>query len=272
LLVMQALAQIHHPQVIPLLLQEVENADVRAVAIEALGHFHHAPEIPPVLLAALQDSAATVRQAAVVGLAFQAESHQVDWTNRLQPLLQDVAGEVAQQTAIALGRMGTPAAMAILNQALLNQSLQPSHPGLEVEIIRAIARVGTELDGLQAYLQNATATGKQEAIAVLGRVENLQTKGQAAKILLQLLESQPDVRDKQAIAFSLGQLGQFEAMDALIQLLGDADASVRFHAIAALKQLDPQVAYQRLEAMAGEVLSPALQNGVAIALQEWGDR
>ncbi len=272
LLVMQALAQIHHPQVIPLLLQEVEDADVRAVAIEALGHFHHAPEIPPVLLAALQDPAATVRRAAVVGLGFQAGSYQVDWVKQLQPLLQDLDGEVAQQTAIALGRIGTPAAVAVLNQALLSQALQSSHQGLEVEIIRAIARMGIELEGLQVYLQNATPTGKQEAIAVLGRVENLQTKEQAAEILLQLLESQPDVREKQAIAFSLGQLGQLEAMEALIQLLGDVNASVRFHAIAALQQLAPQAAYQRLEVMSGEALSPALQNGVAIALQEWGDR
>lgn len=269
---MQALAQIHHPQVIPLLLQEVKDADVRAVAIEALGHFHHTPEIPPVLLEALQDPVATVRRAAVVGLGFQAECHQAEWVNRLQPLLQDLDGEVAQQTAIALGRMGTPAAVAVLNQALLNRALQSSQPGLEVEIIRTIARVGIELNGLQAYLQDATDTGKQEAIAVLGRVENLQTKGQAAEILLQLLESQPDVREKQAIAFSLGQLGQLEAMEALVQLLADADASVRFHAIAALKQLDPQEAYQRLEVMMGEALSPALQNGVALALREWGDR
>ncbi|NJR38275.1 MAG: HEAT repeat domain-containing protein [Leptolyngbyaceae cyanobacterium CSU_1_4] len=272
LLVMQALAQIHHPQVIPLLLREVEDAGVRAVAMEALGHFHHAPEIPPVLLAALQDPAATVRRAAVVGLGFQAEDHPGDWVNWLHPLLQDLDGEVAQQAAIALGRMGTPAAVAVLNQALLNPALQFSRPGLVVEMIRAIARAGTDLDGLQTYLRDATQAGKQEAIAVLGRVENLQIKKQAAEILLQLLESQPDIREKQAIAFSLGQLGQLEAMDALIYLLADANASVRFHAIAALKQLDSQAAYQRLEGMVNESLSPALQNGVAIALQEWGDR
>lgn len=270
LLVIQSLAQIHHPQVIPPLLRELEDRDVRAVAIEALGHFHHAPEIPPVLLAALQDPVAAVRRAAVVGLGFQAEYHQADWVNQLQPLLQDGDAEVAQQTAIALGRIGTPAAVAVLNQALFNQV--HLHPGLAMEIIRAIARVGIDLDGLQAYLQGATPADKQEAIAVLGRVENLQTKRQAAKILLQLLQVQPDFREKQAIAFSLGQLGQLEAMEALIQLLGDADASVQFHAIAALKQIDPQAAYQRLEEMAGEVLSPTLQNGVAIALREWGDR
>ncbi|MBW4516322.1 MAG: HEAT repeat domain-containing protein [Timaviella obliquedivisa GSE-PSE-MK23-08B] len=272
LLVMQALAQIHHPQVIPYLLQEIEDADVRAVAIEALGHFHHAPEIPPVLRAALQDRTAAVRRAAVVGLGFQAECHPVDWLHWLQPLLQDVDGEVAQQTAIALGRVGTPAAVAVLNQALLNPALQVSRPGLTVEVIRAIARVGTDLSGLQTYLQTATPTGKQEAIAVLGRVEHLPAKGQAAEILLQLLESQPDVREKQAIAFSLGQLGRIEAMESLIQLLADADASVRFHAIAALKQLEPQAAYQRLAGMADEASSSALQNGVAIALREWGDR
>lgn len=272
LLVMQALAQIHHPLVIPHLLYEVEVADVRAVAIEALGHFHQAPEILPVLIAALQDPAAKVRCAAVVGLGFQAdESQQSDRIAELQPLLRDGDEEVAQQTAIALGRMGTPAAVAVLNQALLNPALQLSRPGLAVEIIRAIARVGIDLEGLQTYLQNGTPLGKQEAIAVLGRVESQQAKAQAAKILLQCLELQPDAREKQAIAFSLGQLGQLEALESLIQLLADANASVRFHAIAALKLLDPH-AYQRLKVMAGEALSPALQNGVAMALREWGDR
>jgi len=160
----------------------------------------------------------------------------------------------------------------VLNQALLNPALQLLRPGLAVEIIRAIARVGTDLEGLQTYLQSAVPLGKLEAIAVLGRVESLQAKAQAAKILLQCLELQPDAREKQAIAFSLGQLGRLEALESLIQLLADSEAGVRFHAIAALKQLDPQVAYQRLKVMTGEALSPALQNGVAMALQEWGDR
>jgi HEAT repeat protein len=263
LLAVQALAQIHHPQVVAPLLRVVADSEVRAVAIEALGHFHQVPEIPPVLLTALQDPVAAVRRAAVVGLGFQA--CQVDWVGRLQPLLQDLNVEVAQQTAIALGRIGTPEAVVVLNEAL-----RSAHPALEVELIRAIARIGTDLEGLQAYLQDAGRMGKQEAIAVLGRLENEAMKGRATEILLQLLATQPEVRQKQAIAFSLGQLGQ-QSIEALIQLLADENASVRFHAIAALKQF-PR-AHRRLVEMQVEMqsraMSPALQEGVAMALREW---
>jgi HEAT repeat protein len=260
LLGVQALAQIHHPQVVEPLLRVVADPEVRAVAIEALGHFHQVPEIPPVLLAALQDPVAAVRRAAVVGLGFQ--DCQADWVERLQPLLQDLNVEVAQQTAIALGRIGTPEAVAVLNQALVS-----AHPALEVELIRAIARIGTNLEGLQVYLQRADGAGKQEAIAVLGRLENGAMKGRATEILLQLLAAQPEAREKQAIAFSLGQLGARPAMEALIQLLADENASVRFHAIAALKQFP--LAHERLLEMQGEALSPGLRQGVAMALQEW---
>jgi HEAT repeat protein len=261
-LAVQALAQIHHPDVIPLLLQRVEDVEVRSVVIEALGHFHQVPEIPPVLLAALRDPVAAVRRAAVVGLGFQ--DCQADWVERLQPLLQDLNVEVAQQTAIALGRIGTPEAVAVLNQALPS-----AHPALEVEIIRAIARVGTDLEGLRVYLQRAEGAGRQEAIAVLGRVEPEPAQARAAEILLELLAAQPEARQKQAIAFSLGQLGRGEAVEAVIQLLADEQDSVKFHAIAALKQFP--LVRQRLVEMQGESLSPALRQGVAMALREWGD-
>jgi HEAT repeat protein len=262
LLVVQALAQIHHPDVIPLLLQWAEEAEVRSVVIEALGHFHQVPEIPPVLLAALRDPMAAVRRAAVVGLGFQ--DCQADWVERLQPLLQDLNVEVAQQTAIALGRIGTPEAVAVLNQAL-----RSAHPALEVEMIRAIARIGTDLEGLRVYLQSADRVGKQEAIAVLGRVEQELAKTRATEILLELLAVQPEAREKQSIAFSLGQLGRSEAVEALIQLLADENDSVKFHAIAALKQFP--LARQRLIERQGEALHSALQEGVAMALREWGE-
>jgi HEAT repeat protein len=266
LLTVQALTQIRHPQALSPLLQVAEdsNPEVRAVAMEALGHFHDAPEVLPVLLAALQDPAAPVRRAAVMGLGFQAEGWQQ--VSRLQPLLDDLNLEVAQQTAIALGRMGTPEAVAMLNQALLN-----SPEVLQIEMIRAIARVGTDLalDGLQVFGQTAENVVKQEMVTVLGRLENPQMKGRATEILLQFLAAGgAGARGKQAIALSLGQLGQVDALDALIQLLADADAGVRFHAIAALKQFE--MARQRLEQLAtSEGLSRALRDGVALALREW---
>jgi len=57
-----------------------------------------------------------------------------------------------------------------------------------------------------------------------------------------LKSSQPATQSpsvKQAIALSLGQLGDMQAIDPLIQLLADADAGVKLHVITALKQLAP---------------------------------
>ena len=53
-------------------------------------------------------------------------------------------------------------------------------------------------------------------------------------------------------------------------MLADSDDSVRLHGIAALKQLAPQQAYQKLENLAKENnLRQNLKQGIAIALQEW---
>jgi HEAT repeat protein len=82
-----------------------------------------------------------------------------------------------------------------------------------------------------------------------------------------LVADQPALR--QAIALSLGQLGQPDALETLMQLLADDVMGVRLHAIAALKTLDAQTARQRLEQLAHSELPEALSQGVALALREW---
>ena len=52
------------------------------------------------------------------------------------------------------------------------------------------------------------------------------------------------VNIKSAIALSLGQLGEIQAIEPLISLLADSNASVRLDAIAALKNLDREAAHQ----------------------------
>ena len=75
---------------------------------------------------------------------------------------------------------------------------------------------------------------------------------------------------KQAIALSLGQLGEMQAIEQLIQLLADADVGVKLHAITALKKLAPEAAYGQLQQLATESeLAPDLKQGVALALAEW---
>lgn len=295
LLAVQALAQIHHPDGVPPLLTMVADPDpaIRTAAIEALSHFY-TPAISSVLLTALEDVVASVRKAAVIGLGIQtAHVDAVNATNlveRLQGRLRDFNLDVCCQTAIALGRIGTNQAADALFEVLQS----PHTPfALQLEAVRALARMDTPhaLGHLQLLLKNSITAAnpvpaaiqsiaavlpfdvQQEIITVLGRVETPETQAQAAQILLDLLHISAPLltpKHKQTIALSLGQLGQLQALDALIHLLADTNASVRFHAIAALKQLNWQQSHQRLHEYANRSnLDEFLKQGVTMALQEW---
>lgn len=275
LLAVRSLSHIRRSETITPLLGVVQDPQigVRAAAIEALSSFHD-PRIPPVLLRALDDVAPSVRREAVIGLSFRADLwEELDLVNRLSPRLYDFNLEVCCSTAVALSRLGTDAAAAPLFQVLMS----PHTPiKLQIEVVRGLGWLGT-VTGLK-YLrsclnQQPSVTLWQEIVTVLGRVEQPNLRGEAAEILSGVLQSDhqaiqyPTV--KQAIALSLGQLGDVRAITPLIQLLA-ADAGVRLHAITALKQLDSEAAHRQLEQLAtNEALTPDLKQGVAIALQEW---
>lgn len=275
LLAVRSLSYIRHSETIAPLLSVVRDPqiEVRAAAIEALSSFHDS-RIPPVLLNALDDLGASVRREAAIGLSFRPDlREELDLVNRLLPRLYDFNLDVCTAAAIALGRLGTDAAATGLFQVL-----HSSHtPAVQIEIVRSLGRVGTEnsLEYLRSSLDRlASKTIWQEIVTVLGRIEQQQLKPLAAEILIELLKSHhpatQNANVKQAIAMSLGQLGEIIAIDQLIQLLADTDAAVRLHAIAALKQLAPESVYHKLEQMARDAdLTPELQQGVAIALQEW---
>ncbi|MBF2075110.1 MAG: HEAT repeat domain-containing protein [Synechococcales cyanobacterium C42_A2020_086] len=288
LLAVQALAQIRHLQVLPVLLQTVQDTDpaIRAVAIEALSHYH-TPEVFSVLLAALRDPAAAVRRAAVVGLGMQADPlNGPDVIQALYPLLWDLNPQVCQQVVIALGRVGTPEAAVKLGQLIQS----PHTPiDLSCEAVRALVWIGDApaLEQLQSILDQShqvpvvagalsgehVQTLHREIIVGLGRVETASAKRFATQILLRVLRAShpvtqvPEVR--RDIAQSLGQLGQADAIEALLQLLADSEATVRLHAIAALKQLESQGAYQRLQACLHTARDASLKAGIEAALHEW---
>jgi HEAT repeat protein len=276
LLAVQALAQIRHADVVPALLSTVTDPTpaVRAAAIEALSHFYQ-PDIPSVLLAALDDVMPTVRRAAVIGLGIQAPRLDLlELVQHLKPRLWDFNLEVCLQTAIALGRLGSDAAVDALFELL--QSPHTPVP-LQIETVRALARMETPyaLTHLQrsCHLSTVASTPdvQQELLTVLGRVDAPAAKQQASEILLDRLHSSAlSPAHRQTIALSLGQLGQLQALDPLVSLLADANPGVRFHAIAALKQLDLERSYERLQEYATNLdLDDALKQGVTIALQEW---
>lgn len=246
-LAVRALTQIHHPAVIAPLLSVVDDPDsrVRTLAIETLSSFHD-DRIPPVLIAALNDFVALVRKGAVIGLGLRADlATELDLLAHLQPLLYDLNLDVAQQAAIALGRLGTDEAAAALSTVLQS----PATPlPLQMTLIQALAWMETAA-ALQCLEQAiAGVSGKllsekalTELMYVVGRIETDALKGKAAQILLNFFESGHPllavISVRQALAHALGQLGKEGAIAVLQQLEADEDASVQFHAIAALKRL-----------------------------------
>ncbi|MBD2209161.1 HEAT repeat domain-containing protein [Nostoc linckia FACHB-104] len=276
LLAVRSLSYIRSTETITPLLSVVDDPQpaVRTAVIEALSSFHD-ERIPPVLVKALEDFAASVRHAAAQGLGFRPElCETLDLVTKLQPRLYDLNEDVACTAAITLARMGSDNAAQCLFEALISPNISIK---LQLEIIRALSWLGTATSLAylqQAFNQSTSETVWQEIVTVLGRVQKPQLTPLATEILLAILQSNHPATElaniKNAIALSLGQLGCIQAIEPLILLLADTEPSVRLHAIAALKNLSPEIARQQLQQLANNTtLTPDLQQGVAIALAEW---
>ncbi|BAY12894.1 HEAT repeat-containing PBS lyase [Calothrix sp. NIES-2098] len=276
LLAVRSLSYIRRTEIITPLLSVVQDpqAAVRAAAIAALSSFHD-ERVPPLLVTALDDFASSVRLAAVQGLGFRSDlCATLDLVTQIQPRLYDLNEDVACAAAVALARMGGDNAAKSLFEVLIspNQSIK-----LQLETIRSLSWLGSvsSLEYLQQALNHSTSeTLWQEIVTVLGRVQQPELTLIATEILLEMLRSPHPATEisniKSAIALSLGQLGQMQAIEPLIELLADPNKSVRLHAIAALKNLAPEVAYQQLQQLANNTtITPDLQQGIAIALIEW---
>ncbi len=273
LLAVRSLSHIRRSEIITPLLGVVHDKQesVRAAAIEALSSFHD-PRIPPVLLHALKDFAAPVRREAAIGLGVRSDLlEELDLVNQIVPLLWDFKEEVCAAAASTLGRLGTDAAADALFQVLRS----PNTPiSLQLQCVRSLGWI--ETPKALAYLQQALSFEPvaiyQEIVTVLGRVEQPDLAPIAAEILIEALKSQhlaaqhPSV--KQALAVSLGQLKNPQAIDPLIELLADPDLGVRLHATSALKKF-PSAIEQLHHIAADKNLMPELKQGIAIALQEF---
>jgi HEAT repeat protein len=242
LLAVQALAQIRRSDTIKPLLSVVSDTvvEIRAIAIEALGSFHDECVVP-VLIAALKDNAATVRKEAASALGMRADVRsQFDLVERLKPLLYDFNIEVCQQAAIALGRMGTDEAADALFLVLKS----PATPiWLKQSVIRALSWIETSLalTHLQSGLHLGDVEVCQEIVAAFARKESTALKSQATQILIEFFHSPSSLarepKIKQALAMSLGELRQTDAIAIITTLAEDEDRIVRLHAIAALKKI-----------------------------------
>lgn len=284
LLATKALAKINCISTITPLLSVVKNAneEVRMTAISALSNYCDS-RIPIVLISALKDRVAPIRKAAVIGLsAYTNLQKELGLVKLLQPLLWDLNLEVCQQAAIALGKVGTNSAATALFELLKTATVPVI---LKIDAVRGLGWIQTEVS--LEYLQNLlkynflVAENYQqqiinEIITALGKFEHPQLKPQATDILIDFIASGSAVLEsspvQKSLALALGYLGDIRALDYLIQLLENDDASVRLHCVAAMKKLAPEIAYQKLVSLSSEAtLNSNLKAGIATAVGEWNN-
>jgi HEAT repeat protein len=214
------------------------DAELRAMAINALGSFHD-HRIPPVLITALQDQASTVRKEAAIALGFRPDLCQsMNLVQHLQPLLYDLNLEVCSQAAVSLGRMQQPSATTAMFEVLQAETTPIS---LKLDLVKALgwSKLSSGIANLEKALANSSELIIQEIIIVLGRNGTLELKHQSAQVLITFWQRQQSLSAsiKQALATSLGELGDRSAIPVLEQLTADSDRKVQLHALSALKKL-----------------------------------
>ena len=233
-----SLAHIRLSPVLPTLLELAadDNAEIRLIAIEALGSFHDR-RVPPVLIEALRDTNSTIRKEAVIALGCRNDlSQELDLVTHLQPLLYDFNPDVCRQTAMALGKMKTEAAIDTLDEVLKSSNTPLD---LKLNAIDALAwsNMSLALDCLQKAIKDSLVARK--IITVLGRIKPDPLKEKAIAILQDFWSSsQPiDLECKKALAIALGELQALTARDTLEQLAQDETKMIQLYANASLKKL-----------------------------------
>jgi HEAT repeat protein len=268
-LAVTALAQIRHSQTIEPLIGAADDPDpqIRTLTIEALGSFHD-PRIPPLLLAKLTDVATSVRQAAVVALCLRPDlAVELDLVTHLRPLLFDLNLAVCEATALGLARLTDVRVVELLKQVAIDDRTPAT---LRAQAILGLGWIGTEaaIATLGSLLTVASPELASEIIASVSKTEH--ERIYASQVLLAyLVTDRLSTNLKQEIATALGNLGNIQAVFDLVQLLGDPDDRVKFHAIAAMVKLSPTIPPQILELTSRPDLEPELQIGVRLCLSHW---
>ena len=240
ILAVRALSYIRTSQTIAPLLEisTAEEPELRTIAIAALSSFHDA-RIPPVLIAALQDRASSVRREAAIALGFRCDlCQELNLITQLQPLLYDLDLEVCRQTAIALGRMKQPEATTALFDVL---QADTTPAGIKTDLIKALAwsENASAIGYLEQGLNQASELVVREIIVVLGRITTPELKPLATKALTNFWQNNRQCCSevKQTLATSLGQLRCNCARQVLEEIARDSDRKVKLHALSALRKL-----------------------------------
>lgn len=242
LLAVKSLAQIRRSEIIDILLDVIDDSEpeIRAIAIEALGSFHQ-KRLIPIFITALKDISAQVRKEAIIALKMRGEfKEEFDLVNHLQPLLYDINLEVCQQAVLTLGYMRDETAIKALFDFL---NFKNTSLSLKQEAVRALnwSTNISALNYLKYFLHSKEIALHEEIIAVLGRQESIEFKSYATQILIDFLNTELETNHqshiKQAIATSLGELGDSSALIYLEKLTFDDNSKVKLYAKAAIKKI-----------------------------------
>jgi HEAT repeat protein len=271
---LQALVQIHRPEVVPLLLDlaNADSAEVRTLAFEALDQFLD-PRIVEALLVGLNDASPAVRKTAIASLAVRTPEYPAeDLVGHLIPCLEDADLGVAIQAARALGRLGTERGAIALLQKSHEQNLAPI---LQKTLIQALGWIGSPvaLEGLKTIWQKVAPQKPLPELILQEVLSSVPTSAESAEWISELVQSNilgssGTLRSRAML--TLGRIGSPAILPLMIESLKDSDYTVRLHVVAALKQIDADLAYASIkQRLQDENISPQLAQGLAITLQEW---
>ncbi|HKQ93281.1 MAG TPA: HEAT repeat domain-containing protein [Blastocatellia bacterium] len=220
--------------------------DVRKAAVERLAHIRGGRAVD-LLIAALKDEHVQVREQAVIGLGIRQDERLV-WA--LIAPLTDRDWQVRKQAAIALGKLSDEHAAEPPLKALLDSewavreqaaravgaagkreaveplitALQDQHEQVREAAAKTLGIIGNRraLVPLNLALQDADEQVRKNAIEAL---DLLKQSGRDFSMSINALQSS-NAMQRAFAARSLGRLGAFEAIPALINLLGD-DTPIR---------------------------------------------
>lgn len=285
--VLKALIQMNHPATIEgfLLGCKKDDPEMRALAFEGLGQFHHGA-IAPRLIQGLQDPDANVRGICVKALGLRSKSDVNEvLISAVSPLLYDTNERVGRLAAKTLGRFNHPLAL----ESLWHRLIEPSHPSaITPDLIQALAWSGHS-QGVHFLLKTMTllvcddgpafrqSWPSELVIELIQTLANLHESNHFSAVenafMLLLSSKSPlfeSIQMKQVLTMAIAKLGQDRSIPPLIQVLANDNDRLRFHVIAALKQLNRDLSYkQLLESSQDLTLEPELRTGIAIALKEW---
>jgi HEAT repeat protein len=271
-----------------------EDAEVRRVAVWALGDIEDTRAVPALMQVLTSDSDSDVRSKAAWALGKIEDARAIQ---ALEQALEDENADVRRQAARALGEIEDVAAVGALNQALVNDAVA----GVRRMAAWALGEIesGESTDALAQALDDedddvrrtaAWALGELEdpkaveplmrlvrrtdidaevrasAIHALGEIEDPRSAG----VFVELLTNDTSAEVRRRAAWALGEMEVSEGVEPLIQALKDSDAEVRSIVVWALGEIEDARAVVPLTQLLQDS-NTEVRRKVLWALGEMGD-